>query len=272
MSGAQGSPAQAGPREWDAATYQRISVPHEEWAEAVLARLPLRGDETVLDAGCGTGRATRMLIEKLPEGRVIGVDGSTAMVEKVREILRPQDEAFAADLTQLELPEPVDAVASSAVFHWIHDHEALFARMRAALRPGGRLAAQCGGAGNIDEFRRVGAEVAAREPYAAHFEDFEQPWNYAGAEETEARLRAAGFAEIRCWLEPWEVIPPEPAAFARTIVLGAQVERLPEELRDRFVDDVLAAAGEPLRMGYVRLNIDAVAGPPAAARAGAPEA
>ncbi len=246
-------------REWDAATYQRISVPHEEWAEAVLARLPLNGDETVLDAGCGTGRVTRMLIERLPDGRVIGVDGSTQMIEKVREILRPQDEAFAADLTRLELPEPVDAVVSSAVFHWIDDHEALFARMRAALRQGGRLAAQCGGAGNIDEFRRVGAEVASRQPYAAHFEDFDQPWNYAGAEETEARLRAAGFAGVRCWLEPWEVTPPEPAEFARTILLGAQLERLPEELREPFVADVLAAAGEPLRLGYVRLNIEAVA-------------
>jgi len=247
------------PREWDATTYQRISVPHEEWAEAVLARLPLEGEETVLDAGCGTGRVTRMLIERLPEGRVIGVDGSTAMVEKVREILRPQDEAFAADLTALQLPEPVDAVVSSAVFHWIHDHEALFARLRAALRPGGRLVAQCGGAGNIDEFRRAGAEVAARQPYSAHFEDFDQPWNYAGAGETEERLRAAGFEQVRCWLEPWEVIPPEPAEFARTIVLGAQLEQLPEGLREPFVADVLAAAGEPLRLGYVRLNIDAVA-------------
>jgi trans-aconitate 2-methyltransferase len=256
---AGGQPAPGAPREWDATTYQRISVPHEEWAEAVLARLPLEGEETVLDAGCGTGRVTRMLIERLPNGRVIGVDGSTQMVEKVREILRPQDEAFAADLTALELKEQVDAVVSSAVFHWIGDHEALFARLRAALRPGGRLAAQCGGAGNIDAFRRVGEAVAAREPYAPHFEDFDQPWNYAGAEETEARLRAAGFDQVRCWLEPWEVTPPEPAAFCRTVVLGAHVDLLPEELRDRFVADVLAEAGGPLRMAYVRLNIEAVA-------------
>ena len=246
-------------REWDAATYQRISVPHEEWAEAVLARLPLRGDEAVLDAGCGTGRATRMLIERLPEGRVIGVDGSVAMIEKVREILRPQDEAFAADLTALELPEPVDAVLSSAVFHWIHDHELLFRRLRAALRPGGRLAAQCGGAGNIEVFRRVNAAVAAREPYAEHLANTEDAWNFATPEVTEARLRAAGFEGVRCWLEPWEVIPSEPAAFTRTVVLGPHVDQLPAELRDQFVTDVLTEAGEPLRLGYVRLNIEAVA-------------
>ena len=249
----------AEPREWDATTYQRISVPHEEWAEAVLARLPLAGDETVLDAGCGTGRVTRMLIERLPEGRVIGVDGSTAMVEKVREILRPQDEAFAADLARLELPEPVDAVVSSAVFHWIHDHDELFRRLRACLRAGGRLAAQCGGEGNIDAFRLAGKAVTERQPYAPYFEDFGDLWFYAGAEETERRLRAAGFEEVRCWLEPWQVVPPEPAEFTRTIMLSGHIDRLPPELRDRFVADVLAAAGEPLTLDYVRLNIDAVA-------------
>lgn len=249
----------SGVREWDAATYQRISVPHEEWAEAVLARLPLRGDELVLDAGCGTGRVTRMLVERLPAGRVVAVDGSAQMVEKVREVLRPQDEAFVADLAALELAEPVDAIVSSAVFHWIHDHDQLFRRLRAALVPGGRLAAQCGGAGNIDAFRRAGKAVTERQPYAPHFEDFGDLWFYAGAAETEARLRAAGFADVRCWLEPWRVTPPEPVEFTRTIMLSGHIDRLPAELRDRFVADVIAAAGEPLTLDYVRLNIEAVA-------------
>ncbi len=249
----------SGVREWDAASYQRVSVPHEEWAEAVLERLPLRGDETVLDAGCGTGRVTRMLIERLPEGRVIGVDGSVAMVEKVREILRPQDEAFAANLTELELPEPVDAIVSSAVFHWISDHDTLFARMRAALKPGGRMTAQCGGAGNIEELKATAAEVGSREPYATHLRDVGEPWFYAGAEETEERLRAAGFTEVRCGLQPWDVVPPEPFEFLRTICLAPFLDPLPEELRKPFVDDVLAAEPEPLTLRYVRLNIDAVA-------------
>lgn len=247
----------SGVREWDAATYQRISVPHEEWAEAVLGRLPLRGDEAVLDAGCGTGRVTRMLVERLPEGRVVAVDGSAAMIEKVREVLRPEDDAFVADLAELDLAAPVDAIVSSAVFHWIPDHDALFRRLRAVLRPGGRLAAQCGGEGNIEAFRRAGEAVAARAPYAAHFEDFGDLWFYAGAEETEARLRAAGFELVRCWLEPWQVTPPEPAEFTRTIMLSGHIDRLPVELHDRFVADVIAAAGEPLTLDYVRLNIEA---------------
>jgi trans-aconitate 2-methyltransferase len=251
------SMAESTTRDWDAATYKRVALPHEEWARAVLDRLGLAGDETVLDAGCGSGRTTAIVIERLPEGRVIAVDGSPSMVEEVRSVLRPGDEAMVSDLTKLELPEKVDAVFSTAVFHWILDHDALFARMRAALVDGGRFAAQCGGAGNIDAFRRAGEEVAAREPYASHLGEFPRLWNYAGPEETEARLRAAGFDEVECWLEPWPVHPPEPFVYSKTVCLGPYVAELPDDLGDRFVNDVLATQAEPLRLDYVRLNIAA---------------
>ncbi len=247
----------APPRDWDAASYQRVSVPHEEWARSILDRLDLAGDERVLDAGCGSGRVTAMLIERLPRGSVVAVDGSPSMIEEVRSVLRPRDEALVGDLTALELEEPVDVVFSSAVFHWVLDHEALFRSLRAALRPGGRLASQNGGAGNIARLKASSAEVAARAPYAPHFEGFGEPWNYAAPEETEARLRAAGFAEARCWLQPWDVVPPEPAEFLRTVCLGPHMDRLPAELRDPFIADVLALEEEPLVLDYVRLNIDA---------------
>jgi trans-aconitate 2-methyltransferase len=251
----------AGPtRDWDADTYQRVSIPHEEWANAVLDRLGLSGEETVLDAGCGSGRVTGLVIGRLPAGKVIAADGSESMVAAVRSVLRPRDEALLSDLTALELEAEVDAIFSSAVFHWIADHDLLFRRLRAALRPGGRLAAQCGGAGNIDSFRRAGEEVATSEPYAPYFEGFAQPWNYATAEETEERLRRAGFEQVRCWLEPWAVIPPEPRDFVSTVCLGAHLERLPEELREPYFEDILASQEEPLRLEYVRLNIEAVAG------------
>ena len=247
--------------EWDASSYQRVSVPHEEWAAALMERLPLSGSETVLDAGCGSGRVTRMLVERLPTGKVVAVDGSAAMVEKVREVLRPTDESFVSDLTALELDEPVDAITSSAVFHWIPDHDALFARMRAALKPGGRIEAQCGGKGNIDDFRRVSGEVVAREPYAAHLEaaGFEEPWFYADAEETAERLGAAGFEQIETWLQPWDVVPSDPREFMRTLILKPHVDSLPAELHEQLLDDVQIAVGEPFSLRYVRLNISAVA-------------
>jgi trans-aconitate 2-methyltransferase len=251
--------AESRTRDWDASTYLRVAVPQEEMARAVLDRLALEGGETVLDAGCGSGRTTALLVERVPDGRVIAVDGSPGMVEGVREVLRPQDTAILGDLIELELDEEVDAVFSAAVFHWILDHDALFARMRAALREGGRLAAQCGGEGNIDAFRVAGEEIARREPYAEHLGGIDKIWNYAAPGKTEERLRATGFTDVRCWLEPWPVHPPEPEVFAKTVCLGPYVEKLPGELRDQFVADVLATQDDPLRLDYVRLNIEATA-------------
>jgi len=153
------------PRDWDAATYDRVSDPQFEWGLEVLERLPPRGDETVLDAGCGSGRVTRALLERLPHGRVIAVDAAPAMVAVAREALGDRAEVIEADLVELELAEPVDAVFSSAVFHWVLDHDRLFERVHAALRPGGRLVAQCGGEGNVERFLEAASEAAAEPPF-----------------------------------------------------------------------------------------------------------
>jgi trans-aconitate 2-methyltransferase len=243
-------------RDWDAATYDRVSAPQVEWAERVLERLPLRGDETVLDAGCGSGRVTRMLLGRLPRGRVVAVDSAESMVEHARAALDPgRATVFRADLTALVLDEPVDAAFSNAVFHWIADHDALFARLYDALRPGGRLVAQCGGKGNVARFHAAARAVAEQEPYAEHLAGWRGPWNFAGAEETAGRLERAGFGEIETWLEPYPVTPPDPTGFLRTVCLGPHLEQLPDDLRAGFVEAVRDRCGREL--DYVRLNIDA---------------
>ena len=224
----------------------------------VLARLELSGDETVLDAGCGSGRITQALIERLPRGHVIALDASQSMVEAARERLSGAD-VRQGDLLQLEVEQPVDAILSTATFHWVLDHELLFQRLRKALKPGGRLVAQCGGEGNIDVLRGHANEVLVREPYAEHFRGFRPPWNYAGPEQTRERLLAAGFQRAECWLQPAPKQPEEPREFLSTIVLGPHYQHLPPELREAFMDDVLAELGEPVVVDYVRLNIDAVA-------------
>jgi trans-aconitate 2-methyltransferase len=246
-------------REWDGASYDRISGVMAGLGLQVLARLELNGDETVLDAGCGSGRVTQALIERLPWGRVIALDASPSMVAAARERLGAAADIRTGDLLELELEQPVDAVLSTATFHWIADHERLFARLHAALRPGGRLVAQCGGEGNIDALRGVANEVLARGPYAEHFRDWRAPWHYAAPERTRERLLAAGFATACCWLTPAPQQPEHPREFLATIVLGPHVQRLPAELRDPFMDDVLLALEEPVTVDYVRLNIDALA-------------
>jgi len=245
--------------EWDGATYDRISTPQEAWGRAVLERLELRGDEVALDAGCGSGRVTQMLAEQLPRGRVIAVDGSASMVRAARERLGPDADVRVMDLLELELDEPVDAILSTATFHWIADHERLFERLRGALRSGGRLVAQCGGEGNIDRVRGAAAPLLVREPYAQHFVGWRTPWNYASPRRTRERLLGAGFAAANCWLAPAPVRPPEPRVFLASVIFGPHLDRLPPDLRGPFIDDVLELIGRPVEIDYVRLNIDATA-------------
>jgi trans-aconitate 2-methyltransferase len=233
--------------DWDAATYDRISDPQFGWALEQLDRLQLAGDEVVLDAGCGSDR--------VPGGRVYAVDQAPSMVAHTRERLGERVTALRQDLVELELPEPVDVAFSNATFHWIPDHERLFARLHAALRPGGRVLAQCGGRGNIDAFRRLADEVAAEPEFAHAFVGWQSPWNYADAPETEARLRRAGFTDVRCWLEPKQVVLDDPRPFVSTVCLVRHLDPLPEALRGPFIDRVLHRAGHPLGLEYVRLNL-----------------
>jgi trans-aconitate 2-methyltransferase len=244
-------------REWDAATYDRVSDPMFSWGLEVLDRLPLAGDETVLDAGCGSGRVTRHLIERLPRGRVIAVDASEAMVERARAELGDRADVRRVDLAELELAAPVDAILSTAVFHWIPDHPRLFARLAAVLRPGGRLEAQCGGAGNLELFHTALSAAIEDPAWAPAFRGWAGPWNFAGPGETRERLERAGFRHVRCWLESRPVRPPEPLPYLRTVCLGHHLERLAEERRDAFVRAVLARADDPPLLDYVRLNISA---------------
>jgi trans-aconitate 2-methyltransferase len=232
----------------------------EAMGREVLERLPLEGSETVIDAGCGSGRVTEALLARLARGRVIGVDASASMVEAARERLGERVELHVADLVTFDLGLRADAILSTATFHWIADHDALFRRLRAHLRPGGRLVAQCGGQGNISGVHAAAREIMSRAPYAPHFEGWKGPWNFATPRDTERRLRAAGFSEARASLQERPVTPDDPHAYLTEINLGAHLGRLPHDLGGPFVDDVVEVlGGPPITIDYVRLNIDATA-------------
>jgi trans-aconitate 2-methyltransferase len=247
----------AGDRDWDAVTYDRISAPQQAWAREQLERLELRGDELVLDAGCGSGKVTALLVDMVPDGKVYAVDVAPSMVEHTRAALGERVTAFCQDLTELSLPERVDAVFSNATFHWIPDHPKLFRSLASVLKPGGRLVAQCGGFGNIDAFRILDDEVAHTGEFAPYFVDWKGPWNYAGAEITAQRLSDAGFVDVETWLEAKPTPLEHPADFVRTVCLVRHLDLLPAEMHDGFIDAVLASAGRPLVLGYVRLNMTA---------------
>jgi len=246
-------------RDWNADAYHRLSDPLVEMALKVLDRLELRGDETVLDAGCGSGRVTQLLLERLPRGRVIAVDSSPDMVARARAELGERADVRAADLAELQLEpgEQVDAVLSTATFHWVPDHDALFGCLARAVRSGGQLVAQCGGEGNIAGVHAAVGKAAVDAGLADRFEGWAGPWNFASPEVTHERLTTAGFDDARCWLEPWPVDPANSRGYLETVCLGPFLERLDVEERERFLDAVLARLGDRPTLDYVRLNITA---------------
>jgi trans-aconitate 2-methyltransferase len=241
---------------WDATTYDRTSQPQQAWAVDVLARLQdIPKDATVMDVGCGTGRVTERLLELVPRGRVLAIDASPEMVKLARQRLGDRAQVWRQDALELDLSDPVDVIFSTATLHWVTDHDRLWKRLADALRPGGRIEVQCGGQGNIAGVREV-IEAAAREvaPQLLGW----SPWEFAGPEETQQRLREAGFVEERCWLQSRPTYPEDVAAFVRTSILAAHLDRLPEDQREAFASMVAADVRPPL--DYVRLNVSAVRG------------
>ena len=252
--------------EWDAAEYEAVSAPQTGWGAdflgVFLERYGLRGDEVVVDAGCGTGRVTELLLRHLPRGKVLAVDASEAMVEVARRRFAGNGRVRIErqDLRELEVGELVDVVFSTATFHWVLDHERLFDRLARALRPGGRLVAQCGGKGNIARTMAATEEVMGEARFEDAFAGWEGVWNFADPESTKTRLEAAGFEDVETWLheEPTRFgSVGELARFLKTVVLRQHVAVLPEGEREAFSTAVAARLAErgSLVVDYVRLNI-----------------
>lgn len=254
-------------KEWNASAYHTLSDPQFRWGLDVLGRLTLRGDETVLDAGCGTGRLTAKLAERLPRGRVLACDLSENMVRGARDFLAPRFgarvEVFAADMAHLNLAAAVDGIFSTAAFHWVLDHDALFASLFRALKPGGWLIAQCGGGPNLARlFGRV-AQLQMQSPFAGHFKNWKRPNYFATPVETTERLIDAGFHDAEAYLTPAPTTFADAQsfrAFITTVCVAKQLKELPAQLHEAFLDPLVSAAAHddpPFTLDYQRLNISA---------------
>ncbi len=248
-------------REWDSASYHRLSSHQFEWGKKVLARVHLHGDEIAMDAGCGTGRLTAELLKRLPRGRVVAVDLSENMLRTARANL---DSEFAgrafcvrANLANLPFADAFDLIFSTAAFHWVTDHPRLFQNLFGALKPGGRLEAQCGGGPNLARLRQRAARLMAEPEYEPFFAGWPGPWEYADAETTARRLREAGFIEVETSIEGAQFRLSDPEEYRRyleTVTCHAHLARIPNgDLRQRFLREL--AADPNFEMDYWRLNL-----------------
>lgn len=254
-------------REWDSAAYHRLSGPQFGWALKVLDRLQaigLRGDEDILDAGCGTGRVTAELLRRFPRAHVTAVDASENMVREARLTLHEfgtRATVKQRDLLELPYSSAFHVVFSTAVFHWIKDHERLFAVVFRVLKPGGTLLAQCGGGPNLKRVRDRIQFLLESEKFKKYFAGWQRVWEYPGPELTQERLERAGFRDVSSSLEAAPVafsVQQEYRDFLTAMILHPYLERLPAELQPEFQDELVRQAAEdhpPLVLDYWRLNM-----------------
>jgi len=248
-------------REWNSSAYHRVSNPQFEWGVKVLDRLTLRGDERVMDAGCGSGRLTAKIVERLPHGEVVGVDLSHNMLTQAAEHLGHRVRFVQADLTHLPFDNEFDVIFSTASFHWVLDHPAMFSSLVRALKPGGKIEAQCGGGDNLKDVHCRIRALMDLPKYARFFVNWKHPWEFADAETTAERMARAGFADVKTWLEPAPFklgSEQEYRDFLGPVILRPFLNAIGDaELGNQFVEDVARqAADDPtFELDYWRLNL-----------------
>ena len=254
------------PREWDARSYHAVSEPQFEWGKRVLSSLELAGDETVVDAGCGTGRLTALLADRLPNGSIVALDRSDNMARVAAGMLAPYGQASVAvaDLVAMPFESRFDVVFSTATFHWVLDHDRLFAELHRVLKPGGLVHAQCGGGKNLHRIQSRAFDLSRTPEFAPMFTNWKWATYYADVGSTARRLRSARFVDIDVTLEPAPFVFPSADAFATfvsTVVLRAFLARITDAKRRRaFVERIttMAANDTPaFELDYWRLNIRA---------------
>jgi trans-aconitate 2-methyltransferase len=252
--------------EWNAKAYDRLANPMQTWGEGIIASLELRGDETALDLGCGSGRLTEHLVRRLPRGRVIAVDRSANMLQAAREHLDPmfagRVDYVQKSLDEIDFADEADLAFSNAALHWVRDHPKMFGAFFRALKPGGWLIAQCGGGPNILSVRQRAQRLMDAEPFKQYFDGWPGPWEFASPELTAERLRMAGFVDVETSSFPVPVVQTTYERcrdYLQNVILGSHLDRIPSaQLRDAFLDRLAQQFTEddpPCVFDYWRVNL-----------------
>jgi len=260
--------------DWDALTYDNISDVIESWGLDLIERLNWKGNEIVLDAGCGSGRLTKIISTKLPKGKVFAVDLDSSMIKLANERLGKISNVkfIQSNICDIELQDKIDVIFSNAVLHWISNHRKVFRHFWQILKPNGQLSIQCGGYGNLTKTLSVFNKVRKSLEFCNYFCNrkgesiWNEPWYFAKAEDTVKILKEIGFKNIEVSLENKVAKfhdKEDYFIFIKTIVLRPYLEYLSnDKLKNMFAKAVLHEIETNFKelqwkLDYVRLNIHA---------------
>jgi trans-aconitate 2-methyltransferase len=257
---------------WDAGDYERHSSAQQAWARELIAKLALRGDERLLDIGCGDGKVTAELASHVPAGCVVGIDSAASMVRLAR-ARQPVDKTpnlsfCLADALDLPFCPSFDVAFSNATLHWVHDHRRVLRGISRSLRPGGRLLFQMGGRGNAAGMLSLLADMIREPEWREFFTDFVFPYAFYGPEQYLPWLEEARLDRLRVELIPKDMTHDGAAGlegWIRTTWLP-YAQRVPEPQRERFVGELAASylVLHPLdktglaHVAMMRLEVEAV--------------
>ena len=231
--------------QWNAADYAGHSEAQQQWALELMKRLDLRGDEHLLDLGCGDGKVTAVLAAGLPNGLVVGVDSSRQMIDLAiatyPDTINNNLSFQLQDVRYLPFEQQFDVVFSNAALHWVVDHKPVVQDIFQALKPGGKVLVQMGGKGNAEEL--IGTlEIIMQQPgWKEYFTDFIFPYGFYASEEYEPWLQKAGFTDLSLKLKPKVMVHKTRERFTgwlRTTWLP-YFERIPPSRKEEFIETVV---------------------------------
>jgi trans-aconitate 2-methyltransferase len=256
---------------WDAKDYAKNSQNQYQWAKELISKLKLKGNETLLDIGCGDGKITAELAENLPNGIVVGIDSSAQMVKLAQNTFPNQNYQNLSfrvmDARKLVFQNEFDIIFSNAALHWIVDHQTVLQGVQRSLKTGGRLLFQMAGKGNAQAVLEILDDLLFEEPWKKFFEDFTFPYGFFSAEEYAIFLDRAGLKQLRVQLFSKNMKHAGEeglAGWIRTTWLP-YTERVPIELRDKFVKEIVKRylknhpkdSNDIINLDMIRLEVEA---------------
>ena len=204
--------------EFDAEKYKKASAHQKQWGKKLIAELDLKGNERILDLGCGDGGITAQLAELVPNGLTVGIDASQSMIESAQKNYKAENMRFdLMDINTINFEDEFDVAFSNATLHWVKDHEKLLTDIFKSLKANGIVRFQFAADGNCSHFFKIINEIMAEKKYAEYFNDFEWPWYMPTIDKYEKGLKKFPFREAKVWGENADRFFPDAHAMIKWI-------------------------------------------------------